>query len=111
MTTATVPGLEDADLVQAIDSLLLRLLTIGIDERAERAASVLAGRDNHGLRVVLDAAGNSDSQHYHDIAALVKRALVSLGAVNLLEARRTLIKARHLACGPAPGHRQTSRII
>lgn len=109
MTTATLPGLGDADLVRAIDGLLLRLLTTGTDERDERAADLPAGRDGNGLQAALDAARNGDSRHYHDIAALVTRALVSLRAGNLLDARRPLIQARHLACGPAPSHRQASR--
>lgn len=107
MTTPTLPA--DADLIHAIDSLLLRLLTAGTDERDERAAALLASRDSHGLQVALDAAGNSDNRHHHDIAPLVTQALVRLSAGNPLEARRALIQARHLARGAAPGHRQASR--
>jgi hypothetical protein len=109
MTGATLPALGDTDLVHAVDSLLLRLLTAGIDERGERPAALLASLDSHGLQVALDTAGNSDSQHHHDIAALVAQALVSLSAGHLVEARRALIQARDLARGPAPGHRQASR--
>jgi hypothetical protein len=109
MTTPTLPAPGDPDLVHAIDSLLLRLLTAGTNERDEHPAALLASLDSHELQVALDTAGHSDSQHHHDIAALVAQALVSLSAGNLLEARRALIHARHLARGQAPGHRHTSR--
>lgn len=109
MTRATLPALGDTDLVLAIDSLLLRLLTAGTGERDERPAALLTSLDSPGLQVALDAAGNCDSRYRHDIAALVAQALVSLSAGNLLEARRALIQARHLARGPVPGHRQASR--
>jgi hypothetical protein len=109
MTTATLPAPADADLAHAIDSLLLRLLTADTDERDEPPAALLASFDSHGLQVVLDAASNSESQHRHDIAALAIQALISLSAGDLLEARHALIQARHLARGPAPGHRQASR--